>query len=238
MDTVLLVPGMGSSGSSEEKLGYNCKVIKFDYAFTSPISSVFNFFTDNYTFLTTDRVGRLQKQIEELYSKSKNFFIIAHSHGALLTHNALKNLGQKYGRDYTKKITVSTFGPAKAIATCHKKYILKDATNIFYENDWILKRFKNKPFLKLKKDEWGNIKQITYNNCDFKILVKSAKDSSCTEGYTLKDQMKSHRCYFYDLVDKQKKDFCNSGRSTQQYSFYQPTFSNQDLNEIKKYQSE
>jgi hypothetical protein len=45
-----------------------------------------------------------------------------------LTHNALKNLGKKYGSDYTKGITVATFGPAKAIANCHKYYQLKDAT--------------------------------------------------------------------------------------------------------------
>lgn len=246
MDTILFVPGMGSDGSYEETLSSNCRLIVFDYAFRSSVLGVLNFLTDNYTFLTTDRVNRLQKQIEELYSRSKNFFIMAHSHGALLTHNALKNLGQKHGRDYTKKITVSTFGPAKAIATCHKKYVLKDATNVFYENDWILKRFKNKPFLKLKKDEWGNINQITYNNCDFKIFVKSAKYSPCAVGHSIKDQIESHRCYFDDLVNQQKKEFCGVQSYSSLYSRQKrysslsdnSKLSNEDYKELKKYYDE
>ena len=198
---VLFVPGLGSKGSGERDY-IDCRVLIFDYMYTS--KAIIDFFADNYLFITTERVKRLEKLILDLYSDSKSLYIIAHSHGALLVHNALKNIGKKYGRSFTEGIEVATFGPAKAIPICHKHYILKDATNIFFENDWILKRFENKRFGKFQKDVETIVK---YNSTGCDIKVKVMAPSIWCSGTTLKEQAEAHRCY-ESLIDQSKMKKC------------------------------
>lgn len=202
---ILFVPGLGSNEGSETTR-INCKVITFDYKHSN--KAIIDFFADNYTFITTDRVSRLEDMITKLMNESESheLFVIAHSHGALLVHNVLKKLGKKYGNEYTKNVTVATFGPAKAIPLNHKNYLLKDATNVFFENDWILNRFKNKVFLKLQKDL---SQEIEIKGRKFKILIKSVEnDPFCTSGSSIKDQIEAHKCYFNNLINSKETEFC------------------------------
>jgi hypothetical protein len=191
---VLYVPGMGTKTPYTEE-GYECKIITFDYRHTT--KAILDFVIDNYTILKTDRVKRLEDIIYKLYEKMGELYIIAHSHGGLLTHNALKNLTKKFGKEYTKNITVDTFGSAHIMKPCDKHYILKDATNVFIEGDWILYQFKNKYYKNLERNVMHTLEK---KGCEFKVYISNDK-LLCGKNI--------HTCYFADMIPTKMNARCN-----------------------------
>ena len=205
--SILFVPGMGFTEKSVNiPLSQECTLRFFEYNTT--IKAPYNFLKDKYTSFITDRVNRLVKEIYDMYVLNGfSLKIICHSHGALLTHRALKILGETYGKYFTKHMDVITYGGAKFIPFNHKKYILNIAINYIFENDWIFKRFTNKEYYNkyIKKYKLTTDLTIKDNNINLIIKQKSSIPPTCKES--------PHVCYpIYDF-NFIKHNFCNTSHN-------------------------
>ena len=195
---VLYVPGLTSSGSWQKSVGM-CSIVKFDYrSRTRPIDAL-DFAIDRYmgVGVETERVRRLTQLIRKLYERAGDLYIVAYSHGVVLTPNAVRALAKRYGREYTNRIEVAAYGGGMAVPTSCDRFVLRDAVNVMLRTDFIRGLFGNHRFLKLKD---GVVQELTLHGDVYRVLML-ADDGECLGN--------GHYCYLEQLIPDKMQEFCD-----------------------------
>ena len=140
--------GMGASGASRS----DHRVV-VDYRTRGYARNLYDALSNIYRRgRVTGRTRRLMLEIQDAVAEGRLPVVIANSHGAVVTANAVRALADA-GFPYLHRVSVYTLGAPRMVPWKTQTYELRDCVNVIHQNDHVFKI--------AKKMRWWNKRATT-----------------------------------------------------------------------------